>query len=152
MRRVARIVREILGELGVTGWPKTSGGNGLHVYVRIEPRWGFAEVRRAAHAFAREVERRAPDHVTTTWWPVVLGELRHAAERVPVLITCRPDRSSMLFSTYGFEGAERNLRASGAICVPFLSPAAARIALLCALGGRLDLERMRAALAQFDAR
>ena len=68
VRRVARIVHEILGELGATGWPKTSGGNGLHVYVRIEPRWGFAELRRAAHAFAREVERRAPDHVTTTWW------------------------------------------------------------------------------------
>src|SRR5579859_2134232 len=68
VRRVARVVREILGELGVTGWPKTSGGNGLHVYVRIEPAWGFAEVRRAAHAFACEVERRAPDQVTTTWW------------------------------------------------------------------------------------
>ena len=68
VRRVARIAHEILGELGATGWPKTSGGNGLHVYVRIEPRWGFAELRRAAHAFAREVERRAPDHVTTTWW------------------------------------------------------------------------------------
>ena len=53
---------------GSTGWPKTSGGNGLHIYVRIEPRWGFADVRRAAHAFAREVERRAPDEVTTTWW------------------------------------------------------------------------------------
>jgi len=68
VRRVARIVQEILGELGATGWPKTSGGHGLHVYVRIEPRWGFAEVRRAAYAFAREVERRAPDAVTTTWW------------------------------------------------------------------------------------
>src|SRR6516225_8470855 len=67
-RRVAHVVHEILGELGATGWPKTSGGNGLHVYVRIEPRWGFGEVRRAAHAFAREVERRAPDQVTTTWW------------------------------------------------------------------------------------
>ena len=42
--------------------------NGLHIYVRIEPRWGFAELRRAAHAFAREVERRAPDEATTTWW------------------------------------------------------------------------------------
>ena len=52
----------------MTGWPKTSGGNGLHIYVRIEPRWGFADVRRAALAFAREVERRAPDEVTTTWW------------------------------------------------------------------------------------
>src|SRR5690348_5943213 len=47
VRRVAHIVHEILGELGMTGWPKTSGGNGMHVYVRIEPRWGFADVRRA---------------------------------------------------------------------------------------------------------
>jgi len=68
VRRVARVVQEVLGELGVTGWPKTSGGHGLHVYVRIEPRWGFAEVRRAAYAFAREVERRVPGDVTTTWW------------------------------------------------------------------------------------
>jgi DNA ligase D len=68
VRRVAHVTREILGELGMTGWPKTSGGNGLHVYVRIEPRWGFGEVRRAALAFAREVERRAPGEVTTTWW------------------------------------------------------------------------------------
>jgi L-asparaginase len=84
--------------------------------------------------------------------PAVLGELRRAVERVPVLITCRPDRSSMLFSTYGFEGAERDLRASGAICAPFLSAAAARIALLCALGAGLDHARMAAALAPFDAR
>jgi DNA ligase D len=68
VRRVAHVVHEILGELGITGWPKTSGGNGLHVYVRIEPRWGFGEVRRAALAFAREVERRVPGDVTTTWW------------------------------------------------------------------------------------
>jgi DNA ligase D len=68
VRKVAHTVREILAELGITGWPKTSGGHGLHVYVRIEPRWGFQEVRRAAHAFAREVERRMPDEVTTTWW------------------------------------------------------------------------------------
>ena len=68
VRRVAHVVHEILGELGAAGWPKTSGGNGLHVYVRIEPRWGFSEVRRAAHAFAREVERRVPDDVTTVWW------------------------------------------------------------------------------------
>lgn len=68
VRRVAHIVHDLLGELGATGWPKTSGGHGLHIYVRIEPRWGFADLRRAAHAFAREVERRAPDAVTTTWW------------------------------------------------------------------------------------
>ena len=58
----------MLDELGAVGWPKTSGGRGLHIYVRIEPRWGFAEVRRAALAFALEVERRAPQDVTTTWW------------------------------------------------------------------------------------
>jgi DNA ligase D len=68
VRRVAHVAHEVLDELGAVGWPKTSGGRGLHVYVRIEPRWGFADVRRAALAFAREVERRAPDEVTTTWW------------------------------------------------------------------------------------
>ncbi|RSN20484.1 ATP-dependent DNA ligase [Amycolatopsis sp. WAC 04169] len=68
VRKVAGTVHEILDELGITGFPKTSGGHGLHVYVRIEPRWGFQEVRRAALAFAHEVERRMPDEVTTTWW------------------------------------------------------------------------------------
>jgi DNA ligase D len=68
VRRAAGLSREILGELGAVGWPKTSGGRGLHIYVRIEPRWGFADLRRAAHAFAAEVERRAPEEVTTTWW------------------------------------------------------------------------------------
>ncbi|WP_404384542.1 non-homologous end-joining DNA ligase [Knoellia locipacati] len=68
VRRVAHVAHEVLDELGATGWPKTSGGHGLHVYVRIRPDHGFKEVRRAALAFAREVERRAPDDVTTTWW------------------------------------------------------------------------------------
>ena len=68
VRRVADVVHEVLDELGAVGWPKTSGGKGLHVYVRIEPAHGFTDVRRAALAFAREVERRAPDDVTTTWW------------------------------------------------------------------------------------
>jgi DNA ligase D len=68
VRRVAHVAREVLDELGVTGWPKTSGGSGMHIYVRIEPRWSFGEVRRAALAFAREVERRAPADATTTWW------------------------------------------------------------------------------------
>jgi DNA ligase D len=68
VRRVAHVAHEVLDELGAVGWPKTSGGHGLHVYVRIEPRWGFDQVRRAALAFAREVERRAPQDVTTTWW------------------------------------------------------------------------------------
>jgi DNA ligase D len=68
VRRVAHVVREVLDELGAVGWPKTSGGHGLHVYVRIQPAYGFADVRRAALAFAREVERRAPDDATTVWW------------------------------------------------------------------------------------
>ncbi|PXY35449.1 non-homologous end-joining DNA ligase [Prauserella flavalba] len=68
VRRVAHVAHEMLDELGITGYPKTSGGQGLHVYVRIEPSWGFGEVRRAALAFAKEVERRAPDDVTTAWW------------------------------------------------------------------------------------
>jgi len=68
VRRTAHVVHEVLDELGAVGWPKTSGGNGLHVYVRIEPRWGFADVRRAALAFAHEVERRVPGCATTTWW------------------------------------------------------------------------------------
>ncbi|MFC0548765.1 non-homologous end-joining DNA ligase [Kutzneria chonburiensis] len=68
VRLVAGVVQELLAELGITGYPKTSGGRGLHVYVRIRPDWEFGLVRRAALAFAREVERRAPDVVTTTWW------------------------------------------------------------------------------------
>jgi DNA ligase D len=68
VRRVAGVAREVLDELGITGFPKTSGGRGLHVYVRIAAEWGFSDVRRAALAFAREVERRAPEDVTTTWW------------------------------------------------------------------------------------
>ncbi len=68
VRRVAAVVRDVLDELQIVGYPKTSGGGGLHVYVRIEPSWGFAEVRLAALAFAREVERRAPDDATTVWW------------------------------------------------------------------------------------
>ena len=68
IRRVAGVVHEVLDELGAVGWPKTSGGRGMHVYVRIRPEHRFTEVRRAALAFAREVERRAAQEVTTTWW------------------------------------------------------------------------------------
>ncbi len=68
VRRVAEVAHEVLDELGVAGWPKTSGGSGIHIYVRIESRWGFGDLRVAALAFAREVQRRAPDDATTTWW------------------------------------------------------------------------------------
>jgi len=68
VQRAAHVVHELLDELGATGWPKTTGGRGMHVYVRIDPAHGFFEVRRAALAFAREIERRMPADVTTTWW------------------------------------------------------------------------------------
>src|SRR6202000_2053394 len=73
-KAVAEVVHEVLTEIGATGWPKTSGSKGIHIYVRIEPEYGFREVRRAALAFAREVERRAPDLVTTAWWKEERGE------------------------------------------------------------------------------
>jgi L-asparaginase len=84
--------------------------------------------------------------------PGMLWALREAGQRIPVLVTCRPDRSQMLFSVYGFEGAERDLRAGGAVCVPFLSPVAARVALLCCLGAGLSRDAIATAMAPFDAR
>ena len=68
VRRVALVVREVLEENGVRGWPKTSGSRGIHVNVRIARKWTFDEVRRAALAIAREVERRAPKIATSKWW------------------------------------------------------------------------------------
>jgi DNA ligase D len=67
-KRVAALVREVLDEIRYVGWPKTSGNRGIHVACRIEPSWEFPVVRRAALAFAREVERRLPKKVTTAWW------------------------------------------------------------------------------------
>jgi len=66
--RVALVTKGVLEDVGLVGWPKTSGSRGVHVNVRIEPRWTFDEVRRAALAIAREVERRAPDIATSKWW------------------------------------------------------------------------------------
>src|SRR5918996_5566448 len=68
VREVAHVARATLEDFGLTGWPKTSGSRGMHVNVRIERRWGFTEVRRAALALAREVERRAPAIATSKWW------------------------------------------------------------------------------------
>ena len=68
VRRVALEVQGLLEELGLRGWPKTSGSRGMHVNVRIEPRWTFQQVRRAAVAFSRAVERRAPNLATSKWW------------------------------------------------------------------------------------
>jgi DNA ligase D len=72
--RVAAEARALLDELGYTGFPKTSGGRGVHIYVRIEPHWTFTEVRHAAIAFGRELERRLPGEVTTKWWKEERGE------------------------------------------------------------------------------
>ena len=72
--RVAAEARALLDELGYTGFPKTSGGRGVHIYVRIEPRWTFTDVRHAAIAFGRELERRLPGEVTTKWWKEERGE------------------------------------------------------------------------------
>jgi DNA ligase D len=72
--RVAAVARELLGELGYVGFPKTSGGRGVHIYVRIEPRWTFTDVRHAAIAFGRELEQRLPGEVTTKWWKEERGE------------------------------------------------------------------------------
>jgi DNA ligase D len=73
-QRVAAEARGLLGELGYAGFPKTSGGRGIHIYVRIEPRWTFTDVRHAAIAFGRELERRMPGEVTTKWWKEERGE------------------------------------------------------------------------------
>jgi DNA ligase D len=71
---VAAEARVLLDDLGYTGFPKTSGGRGVHIYVRIEPRWTFTDVRHAAIAFGRELERRLPGQVTTKWWKEERGE------------------------------------------------------------------------------
>jgi bifunctional non-homologous end joining protein LigD len=68
VRRVAMEAKNLLEEVGLKGWPKTSGSRGMHVNARIEPRWTFTEVRRAALAFSREIERRAPTLATSKWW------------------------------------------------------------------------------------
>ena len=72
--RVAGTARELLTDLGYVGFPKTSGGRGIHIYVRIEPKWSFTDVRHAAIAFGRELERRRPGEVTTRWWKEERGE------------------------------------------------------------------------------
>src|SRR5215203_1001042 len=68
IRDVAMVTKEVLEDFGLVGWPKTSGSRGMHVYARIQRRWTFPEVRRAALTVAREVERRAPDLATSRWW------------------------------------------------------------------------------------
>src|SRR5207302_6169826 len=68
VREVALEAKGVLDDMGLTGWPKTSGSRGMHIYCRIERRWSYPEVRRAAVALAREVERRAPETATSKGW------------------------------------------------------------------------------------
>jgi DNA ligase D-like protein (predicted polymerase) len=72
--RVAPLVRDLLAEFGMTAFPKTSGGRGLHLFVPIVPEWTFVQVRRAVIALGREVERRMPEHVTMSWWKEERGK------------------------------------------------------------------------------
>jgi DNA primase len=72
--RVAAVLREVLDDAGLVGFPKTSGGRGIHVLVRIQPRWDFIQVRRAVIALAREVQRRIPDLATVDWWKADRGQ------------------------------------------------------------------------------
>lgn len=74
IRRAARHLRALLDELGIASWPKTTGNRGIHVYVRLEPRWDSYDVRRAAVAAARELERRHPEHITAAWWKEERGQ------------------------------------------------------------------------------
>src|SRR5690606_3645148 len=74
LRDVALLVRELFAEIGIECWVKTSGSRGLHIYAELEPRWDSYEVRAAAVAFARELERRNPDTVTAKWWKEERGE------------------------------------------------------------------------------
>src|SRR5213075_1607392 len=68
LREAAQEVRNLLGEVGLEGFPKTTGNKGIHVYVRLEPRWTSYDVRAAAVAVARELERRRPELITAAWW------------------------------------------------------------------------------------
>jgi DNA ligase D-like protein (predicted polymerase) len=100
IRQVALVTREVLADVGLTGWPKTSGSRGFHVYARIERRWEFTDVRRAAVALAREVERRAPDLATAKWWKeerhgVFLDYNQNAKDRtVASAYSVRPTRDA----------------------------------------------------------
>jgi bifunctional non-homologous end joining protein LigD len=112
VRAVAHIVRAALGDFGLVGWPKTSGSRGMHVAVRIEPRWTFDEVRRAALALARDVERRAPDLATSQWWKeerhgVFLDYNQNAKDRtVAAAYSVRPTPDARVSAPLSWEEVE----------------------------------------------
>ncbi|MGE5835712.1 MAG: non-homologous end-joining DNA ligase, partial [Acidobacteriota bacterium] len=109
IREVARIVQATLPDFGLVGWPKTSGSRGLHVYVRLERKWTFPEVRRAALALAREVERRAPTLATSKWWKeerhgVFLDYNQNAKDRtVAAAYSIRPKPDARVSAPLGWD-------------------------------------------------
>jgi DNA ligase D-like protein (predicted polymerase) len=109
VREVAGVVRATLADLDLVGWPKTSGSRGMHIYVRIEQRWTFTQVRRAALAFAREVERRAPSLATSKWWKeerhgVFLDYNQNAKDRtVAAAYSVRPKPDARVSAPLGWD-------------------------------------------------
>ena len=109
VQRVAAVTREVLQENNLVAWPKTSGSRGMHVYARIEPRWGFTEVRRAALAVSREVERRAPGLATSKWWKeervgVFLDYNQNAKDRtIAAAYSVRPNQRAMVSAPLTWE-------------------------------------------------
>ena len=118
LREVAHVVRATLDDLGLVGWPKTSGSRGMHIYVRIHQQWTFDQVRRAALAFAREVERRAPALATSKWWKeerqgVFLDYNQNAKDRtIASAYSVRPKPDARVSAPLDV-GRNRQLRAGG---------------------------------------
>jgi bifunctional non-homologous end joining protein LigD len=113
VRQVALVAADVLKEHGLVGWPKTSGKRGLHINVRIEPRWPFDEVRRAALALAREVERRAPQLATSKWWKeerhgVFVDYNQNAKDRtVAAAYSVRPTPDATVSAPLAWDEVER---------------------------------------------
>src|SRR5467141_444976 len=109
LQAVARVVRGALADFGLVGWPKTSGSRGIHVNVRLHPRWSFSQVRRAALALAREVERRAPSLATSKWWKeerhgVFLDYNQNAKDRtVASAYSVRPTKDARVSTPLSWE-------------------------------------------------
>ena len=117
LREVARVVHATLDDLGLTGWPKTSGSRGMHVYVRIHRAWTFDQVRRAALAFAREVERRAPAIATSKWWKeerhgVFLDYNQNAKDRTVAAAVLRASYAGRAGVGTDDVGGDRHLRST----------------------------------------
>jgi DNA ligase D-like protein (predicted polymerase) len=163
IRQVALLSRAVLGDHGLTGFPKTSGSRGIHINVRIAPRWGFAEVRKAALALAREVERRAPQLATSKWWKeerhgVFLDYNQNAKDRtVASAYSVRPTPDARVSTPLTWdevpacEPADFTLKTVPARFAQVGDPAAAIDGTPGSLEGLLELSARQAAEGQADA-